>query len=178
MIKYEITGKNIEVTDAIHNAIIESLDNLDAYFADRDIIAKVVVRTYKVGQKIEVTFLVDHSVVARQEMTHDNLYAAIDLVGKKLEKQIRRINDRIASHKKRNESVAKAFNITEDKKEDTKTVSRRKTIVNKPMDEEEAILQFEIFGHDFFIFEDSKVETTKVLYKRKDGEYGIIELEN
>lgn len=177
MIKYEITGKNIDVTDAMHNAIIESLSKLEQYFADRDIIAKVVVRTYNVGQKIEVTFLVDHSVIARQEMTHDNLYAAIDLVGKKLEKQIRRINDRIASHKKRNESVAQAFSKTEESNKDRKQVSRRKTLVNKPMDEEEAILQFEIFGHDFFIFEDSVSEMTKVLYKRKDGEYGIIELE-
>ncbi len=178
MIKYEIIGKNIDVTEAMHSAIIESLDKLDVYFSDREITAKVVVRTYNVGQKIEVTFLVDHSVVARQEMTHDNLYAAIDLVGKKLEKQIRRINDRIASHKKRNESVAQAFSKTEESKEVRKQVFRRKTLVNKPMDEEEAILQFEIFGHDFFIFEDAKTEMTKVLYKRKDGEYGVIELEN
>ncbi len=178
MIKYEITGKNIEVTEAMHASIVQALDKLDVYFTDRDITAKVVVRTYKVGQKIEVTFLVEHNVVARQEVTHENLYAAIDLVGKKLEKQIRRINDRLASHKKRNESVAIAFAEHKQDKEAVKAVSRRKTLVNKPMDEEEAVLQFEIFGHDFFIFEDAQSENTKVLYKRKDGEYGIIELED
>lgn len=174
--KYEIVGKNIEVTGAIDAAIRDSLDNLEVYFQDKEIIAKVLVRTYNVGQKVEVTLLVDQSVVSRQEVLHDNLYAAIDMVGKKLEKQIRKIKDRMETSVKRRSSVAEIFMVEKMKKEETRRVSRRKTLENKPMDEEEAILQFEISGHDFFVFEDLD-EVTKILYKRKDGEYGIIELE-
>lgn len=174
--KYEIIGKNIEVTDAIENAVKDSLNDLEKYFAGKEVIAKVVVRTYNVGQKVEVTFVVDQNVIARQENVHDNLYAAIDMVGKKLEKQIRKIKDRMDSSVKRRESVSTIFAVDKFEKLDARKITRRKTLENKPMDEEEAILQFEIIGHDFFVFEDLD-EVTKILYKRRDGEYGIIELQ-
>ncbi len=177
--RYEIVGKNIEVTEGIRDAVRSSLDELVKYFAEKDIVAKVLVRTYSVGQKVEVTLVIDSGHSIRQEVTHDDLYAAIDLVGKKLEKQIRRMKERISTSKRQSKSVSEVFAPAFEKEEEIlRQVTRRKSLSNKPMTEEEAILQFELSGHDFFVFEDFEVEIIKVLYKRKDGEYGIIELES
>ncbi len=174
--RFEITGKNIEVTEGIRQAVYSSLEGLEKYFANKDLDAKVVVRTYPVGQKIEVTLVVDGGQTIRQEVQHEDLYAAIDVVGKKLEKQIRRMKERVTSTTRRKESVVDLFAEFDSKEEKLQKVTRRKELSNKPMTEEEAILQFELSGHDFYVFEDFEVELTKILYKRKDGEYGVIEL--
>ncbi len=174
--KIEITGKNIEVTEGIRVAVEESITEVEKYFVDKDINAKVVVRTYPVGQKIEVTLGVAGGQTIRQEVQHEDLYAAIDIVGKKLEKQIRRMKERVTTTTRRKESVVGLFSDFETEKENLQRVTRRKELSNKPMTEEEAILQFELSGHDFYVFDDFEVDVVKILYKRKDGEYGVIEL--
>ncbi len=179
IMRYEIIGKNIEVTEGIRTAATDSLGDLEKYFNDKDVTARVVVRTYPVGQKVEVTLIPTKGHAIRQEVIHENLYAAIDMAGKKLENQIRKLKERVTSSKKRKKSFGEVYveNEIGQHKEKLREVTRRKKLENKPMTEEEAILQFEMSGHDFYVFEDFEVEITKIIYKRKDGQYGIIELE-
>lgn len=173
----EISGKNFEVTEGIREAVANSLTPLEKYFANKEIDAKVVVKTYKVGQKIEVSLVINHGNVIRQEVMAEDLYAAIAQVGKKLDKQIKKMNSRLKINKKHGEEIIPFLVEYDNGAESHKTITRRKTIDNKPMSEDEAILQFEISGHDFYIFNDYlDGDITKVLYKRKDGEYGVIEL--
>ncbi len=174
--RFEIIGKNIEVTEGIKGAVQTSIEGVDKYFMNKDLDVKVVVRTYPVGQKVEVTLVVDGGQAIRQEVQHEDLYAAIDIAGKKLEKQIRRMKERVTTTTRRKEPVVGLFSDFETEKEDLQKVTRRKELSNKPMTEEEAILQFELSGHDFYVFDDYEVDLIKILYKRKDGEYGVIEL--
>lgn len=177
--KIQVIGKNVEVTEGIKGAVEERLLDLRKYFSVDQLEANVVVRTYKVGQKVEVSLAIDPSHTIRQEVTHDDLYAAIDIVGKKLEKQIRRFKDRAATMEHKKMPLAETFNLesfTGEAKPDQK-ITRRKTLENKPMSEAEAILQFELVGHDFFAFEDFNDNKNKILYKRSDKDYGIIVLD-
>ncbi len=177
--RYEIIGKNIEVTEGIRTAAKDSLGELEKYFNDKDVTARVVVRTYPVGQKVEVTLVPIKGHAIRQEVIHENLYAAIDMAGKKLEKQIRKLKERVTTSNKRKKGFSEIYveSAIQESNDKLREITRRKTLENKPMTEEEAILQFELSGHDFYVFEDFEVELTKIIYKRKDGQYGIIELE-
>lgn len=170
-----IIGKNIEITEAIKQNIQESLNKLDKYFVDKQLKANVVVRTYNVGQKIEITIPIDKNHTIHQEYTSDDLYEAISQASKRIERQIRKIKDRIIEKNQKKELIS----IFQDKTKEKELVkiTKRKTLDDKLMTEEEAILQFELSGHDFFIFDDANSECTKVLYKRKNKEYGIIELD-
>ncbi len=171
----KIIGKNIEVTDAIQSAIEEQLGALDKYFANKELKANVVVRTYNVGQKVEITIQMDKDHTLRQEEVREDLYDAINAAVKKMERQVRKFKNRLVDFKHK-KNVMDMF-AEQDIQEDVAKVTKRKLLDdNKLMTEDEAILQFEIIGHDFFIFEDANTEITKVLYKRKDQEYGIIEL--
>lgn len=172
-----ISGKNFEVTEGIRDAIENSLTPLEKYFNNKEIDANVVVKTYHVGQKIEVSLIINHGHTIRQEVMHEDLYAAIGMVGKKLDKQIKKLHSRVRVNKKHTHEIIPFLVEEIDGGKNHKSITRRKTIDNKPMTEDEAILQFEISGHDFYIFEDfQNGDLKKVLYKRKDGEYGIIEL--
>ena len=175
--KLQLVGKNIQVTEGIKLAVENSIGELDKYFSNKDVSAHVVVKTYPVGSKAEFNIKVDAHHTIRQEVMHDDLYAAIDLGGKKIEKQIRKFKARAKEHSKDKEEVIKYF--TEEAKSDLKPkkIIRRKELENKPMSEEEALLQFEISGHDFFVFDDFNEEITKIIYKRKDNEYGIIDIQ-
>lgn len=173
----EISGKNFEVTEGIREAVANSLTPLEKYFHNKEIDAKVVVKTYKVGQKIEVSLVINHGNVIRQEVMAEDLYAAIGTSGKKLEKQIKKMNSRLKDNKKHGEEIIPFLVEHDHEIQDHKAITRRKTIDNKPMTEAEAILQFEISGHDFYVFNDySDGDITKILYNRKDGEYGVIVL--
>ena len=114
-------------------------------------------------------------LILRAEDTHTDLYAAIDLVSEKLERQIRKNKTRMK--KKVNKDIID-FNIDFqiDKDEDEKgKIIKRKTIELKPTNEDEAILQMNLLGHDFFVFVNEETDIVNILYRRKDGNYGIIE---
>lgn len=176
--KIQIIGKNIEVTEGISNAIHNSLEVLERYFNNKELEAKVIVRTYPIGQKVEVNLFIDAGHSIRQEVTHEDLYAAIDMTGKKLERQIRRFKDRIAMDKKKSDSLNKLLVLEQfNEPKEVRKVTRRKQLENKPMTESEALLQFELSGHDFYVFDDFENDIVKILYKRKDKNYGIIELD-
>ena len=173
--KITLRGKNIEITEAIEEKVSEKLSKLDKYFiVSENVEAKVLVRTYPYGQKIEVTIPTEY-VLLRAEVVDQDLYNAIDLVIDKLEGQIRKYKTRLNRKSKDNKL---AFNLAsieplEDEEEDV--LVKTKTITPKPMDMEEAIMQMELLGHEFFVYKDIKREGICILYRRKDGDYGLIE---
>ena len=172
MMKYLIRGDKYENTDSIKEYIEAKLSRLDKYIKDSDDIEAVVL-TKKEGRryKIEVT-IPTKDFTLRNEVTDDDLYAAIDLVIDKLERQVRKNKEKLNKKKK----VIEDFEIDiEDNFIEEEVIVKRKSIELKPIDEEEAILQMELLGHNFFVYKDIDTDKICVLYKRKNGNYGIIE---
>ncbi len=172
-----IRGNKIEVTDAIKSYIEEKLGRLDKYFENPDqISANVVVRMSGIDQIIEVTIPIK-KVVLRAEERDKDLYAAIDIVSDKLERQIRKNKTRM--HHKNNKETMDAFSdfAVNSEEQVEETIVKRKTFDAKPMSEEEAMLQMNLLGHDFFIFKDSETNSIAVIYRRKDGNFGLIEMQ-
>lgn len=170
--KFNIHGKNIEVTDAIRSYIESKIGRLEKYFKNADLNATVTVRVRGKDQIVEVTIPTD-KVTLRAEDTHSDLYAAIDLVTEKLERQIRK-NKTKARKNLKQVIIFNDFEVENNEDVDD-TIVKRKVIDTKPMSEEEAILQMELIGHDFFLFKNDKTEELCVVYKRKDKGYGILE---
>ena len=152
------------------------MERLDRYFEDSESQeAFIKVRIRGVEQIIEVT-VPTHKFTLRAEESHKDLYAATDLVIDKLERQIRKNKTRLNNRYKNAEVVDFDFNFEVKEKENDEKIVKRKTIESKPMDEEEAILQMELINHDFFAFKNVKEECISVVYKRKDGHYGLINM--
>lgn len=175
---YNIRGDKILVTDAIKEYITEKLDRLNKYFdKSEEITANILVKVKGFEQTIEVTIPTPNFTIRNEESAED-LYAAIDLVSDKIERQIRKNKTRINKIEK---DAAKKLNLSfiENVEEDEENtiIVRRKTLCTKPMDEEEAMLQMEMLGHDFFVYKDRDTKRICIIYKRKDNNYGIIETE-
>lgn len=173
MMNISIHGDHVKITEAIKEYIEEKLTKLSKYFdetSDIDVIVKVRVRGLE--QIIEVTVPTKLFTI-RAEESNEDLYAAIDLVQKKLETQIKKNKSKIASRYKDKKGFVMVEEDFETLEEESQIV-RRKEVEFKPMDEEEAILQMELTNHDFYVFKNSKEKCTSVVYKRKDGKYGII----
>ena len=174
--KYNIRGDKLEVTDAINNYVESKLDRLNKYFKEDDVLANVLLRVRGNCQIIEVTIPTDKFIL-RGEEENDDLYAAIDLVSDKLERQIRKNKTRL--NKQNSDNKYKDFNfdyeVPQEEEENDEIIVKRKNIEMKPMDEEEAILQMNLLGHEFFVYKDMHTDKICVLYKRKDGNYGLIE---
>ena len=175
--KFEIVGKNIAITDGMRTKIETKLSFLEKYLMiGEDTVARVVARVYPNSQKIEITIPTRIGIL-RTEVTHEDLYAAIDLAIDKLEDQIRRQKTRLS--KKHKEKLAVSFIKEIEDNDDTvkDEIVRTKSIKPDPMDVEEAIMRMEMLNHSFFIFTDFDTEAISVVYKRKDGGYGCIECE-
>ena len=173
--KVSIRGDKLVVTKAIKETIESKLERLNRYFEDNsDITAYVVVKAKNLNQSIEVTVPTSRFTLRAEEI-HEDLYAAIDIVIDKLERQIRKNKTKLNNKYKNLEKIDLLldFEVEENEEEDSKIV-KRKNIEMKPMDEEEAILQSNLLGHDFFVFKNIDEECVSVLYMRKDGSYGII----
>ena len=175
---YNIRGDKILVTDAIKEYIASKLDKLNKYFdSPEDITANILVKVKGFEQTIEVTIPTTNFTIRNEESAED-LYAAIDLVSDKIERQIRKNKTKINKIEKnaaKKLNFAFMENVEED--EEDKIIVRRKTLNTKPMDEEEAILQMEMLGHDFFVYKDRDTKRVCIIYNRKDNNYGIIETE-
>ena len=172
--KYNIRGDKMIITDAIKDYAETKLGKLEKYFKDDDITANVLAKVRGNSQIVEVT-IPTSKFILRSEEENEDLYAAIDLVSDKLERQIRKNKTRLNRNIK--DSV-KEFNFDFDIKEEEESkekIVKRKNIEMKPMDEEEAILEMELLGHSFFVYKDMDTNKICVLYKRKDGDYGLIE---
>lgn len=175
--KYNIRGDKLVVTEAINNYVESKLDRLNKYFKEDDILANVLLRVRGNDQIIEVTIPTDKFILRSEEEAND-LYAAIDLVTDKLERQIRKNKTRL--NKQNVDNKYKDFNFDytltpEEEDLEEEIIVKRKNIEMKPMDEEEAILEMNLLGHEFFVYKDMHTDKVCVLYKRKDGNYGLIE---
>lgn len=172
--KFNIRGSKVKITSAINDYIEAKIGKLDKYLENPDeITANVVVRVKGNDQTVEVTIPMK-KIILRAEDTHNDLYAAVDLVSDKLERQIRKNKTRIKKRVKDITDINVNFKVEKDEDEKGKIV-KRKLIETKPMNEEEAILQMNLLGHDFFVFINDDTNQINILYRRKDSNYGIIE---
>lgn len=168
--QYIIRGNN---TDSIKEYIESKLEKLNKYFSADNLTATVVTKKEGRNQKIEVT-IPTNSFTLRNECVNEDLYAAIDNVVDKLERQVRKNKDKI--NKKNNKKIIEDFDyILEDEFQDEEKIVKRKKLELKPIDEEEAIIEMEMLGHSFFVYKDVDTNEICILYKRKSGNYGIIE---
>lgn len=170
--KYNIRGNKIDVTEAIDSYIKEKLSRLDKYLDDNDEVeAKAVISAKGKDQKVEVTIWSGKYNI-RAEETNEDLYSAMDLVIDKLERQFKKYKGKITSKKVKMAVMPEIEDLLE---EDEQKIVRRKEVFLKPIDEEEAITQMELLGHTFFVFKNVDTDKINVVYKRNDGDYGIIE---
>lgn len=174
--KLNIRGSKIEITDAIKSYLEGKIQKLDKYFEKpEEISATIVAKTKGIDQTIEITIPIKKAIL-RVEESNKDLYSSIDLAVDKLERQIRKNKTKIKQKNNKDKFDLFIDFEVDEIEEKSETIVKRKTIDMKPMSEEEAILQMDLLGHEFFIFKDSDTDTNAVLYKRKDGNYGIIEM--
>ncbi|NLZ93897.1 MAG: ribosome-associated translation inhibitor RaiA [Firmicutes bacterium] len=173
--KLLVRGRNIEVTDALKNYAEKKLSRIDKYFTF-DAEAQVTMTVERGIHKVEVTAGINGMILRAEEATED-MYASIDQVVDKLERQLRKYKTRINRKARQNGGLKiKNDNFEENnEEEDTLEVVKNKRFLIKPMDVEEAILQMNLLGHDFYVFVNSELAEVNVVYRRKDGKYGLIE---
>ena len=172
--KINIRGDKVTVTKSIKDYISEKLSRLDKYFENpKGIECKVLIKVKNQEQSIEVTVPTSRFTL-RAEERHQDLYAATDLVIDKLEGQIRKNKDRLDKKYRGLPKFEMSFDFEALEELTNSKIVKRKDIDMKPMDEEEAIIQIELLNHDFFVFKNIDEDCVSVLYKRKDGSYGII----
>lgn len=183
MMNYNIRGNKLEVTEAIREHVIKKVSKLEKYF-DTPPTSDVNVRlsVFNNEQRIEVTIPMT-DLVLRAEEHHEDLYAAIDLVVGKLERQIKKYKTKINRKFRKEGSPKHIFAelekeaLQEKEEESDLEIVRTKRFNLKPMDSEEAILQMDMLDHAFFVFTNAVTDETNVVYRRKDGRYGLIEPE-
>ncbi|MEN2768742.1 ribosome hibernation-promoting factor, HPF/YfiA family [Ornithinibacillus xuwenensis] len=179
--KFNIRGENLEVTEAIREYVEKKISKLERYFESTPTSeVHVNLSVYNEKQRIEVTIPMT-SLLLRAEVEHTDLYAAVDLVLDKLERQIRKYKTKVNRKVRQNgipkPSMTSLAEELEDDIEESNDIEivRTKRFNLKPMDSEEAILQMDMLGHAFFVFENAVSGDTNVVYRRKDGKYGLIE---
>ena len=170
--KFAIYGENVTITDEMREKIEEKLSFLSKYIAvDSETAARFTVRVYGNSLKIEVTIPTKVGL-CRAEVVHDSFEAGVDLAIDKIEDQIRKNKSRLSRRHK--ESLAASF-IEEESGENDVPV-KTKTVYADEMTLDEAILRMEMLSHSFFIYKDTDAEKVAVVYKRNDGQYGLIEV--
>lgn len=172
--KYNINGKNIELTAALENAVEDKIVKLDKYFND-NVTAQITLSVEKLSHIIEITIPFNGSVL-RAEVEGKNMYNIIDDAVAVIEKQINKYKNRIRSkHRNVVPEFTSSFLEEEENVEETFKIAKTKKFAIKPMSVEEAVLQMELVGHNFFVYLDGDTEEVNVVYKRKNGTYGLIE---
>lgn len=172
-----IRGDRIEVTDAIRSYAEEKIGRLERYLENsEELTANVLLKVTNRDQKVEVTIPLNNGIL-RAEEVHEDLYAAIDKVSDKIERQIRKNKTKMQARMMKIAKDLKFDDIEDmDSKEEISVVKRKKIEV-KPMSEEEAIIQMELLGHQFYLYKDAETMEPTLVYKRNDNQYGIIEME-
>ena len=168
-----ISGKNLEVTEGLRTAVEDKLGKLERYFTpETEVIVTLSVE--KELQKIEVTIPVKGNII-RSEQTSNDMYVSIDLVEEVIERQLRKYKNKIVDKKQEGGNFQKAY-IEKDYDEDEEVkIIRTKRFGIKPMYPEDACVQMELLGHNFFVFHNAETEQVNVVYKRKGNTYGLIE---
>ena len=173
-----ISGKNIDITDGLRQAVEDKLSKLERYFTpETDIIVTLSIE--KERQKIEVTIPVKGNIIRSEQVSND-MYVSIDLVEEVIERQLKKYKNKIIDQKQsapslqnfQKEYIEKEIEDDEDVK-----IIRTKRFGMKPMYPEDACVQMELLGHNFFVFQNAEKEEVNVVYKRKGNTYGLIEPE-
>ena len=173
--KYIILGKNIEVTDGLRAAVEDKIGKLEKYFTPETEV-HVTLSVEKDRQKIEVTIPVKGSIIRSEQVSND-MYVSIDLVEEIIERQLKKYKKKIISKQQSAASFKKEFLEKESEADDEIRIIRTKKFDMKPMYPEDACVQMELLGHDFFVFCNAETESVNVVYKRKGNTYGLIEPE-
>ncbi|SHE66364.1 ribosome hibernation-promoting factor, HPF/YfiA family [Desulforamulus putei] len=171
--KVQVRGKNIQVTPALRDYVEKRLGKLDRFLDNLgEAVATLVVEGD--SHKIEVTIPVNGMLLRGEEATGE-MYSSVDLVVEKMERQIERYKAKI--NRRSNRGVANLAENQDKLEDETPRVIKTKRFAIKPMSLDEAIMQMNLLGHDFFVFSNAETEQTNVVYRRKDGNYGLIEPE-
>lgn len=178
--RYSFTGKNMTVTEPLKARISEKIDRIGRLFPEETEVT-VTLSVIKLDNTIEVTVNLPKRIL-RAEVTADDMYAAIDEVVDILEKQMVKYKNRLRDKSRRDKSFADELLVFENKDENevedgTLNIAKTKRFFVKPMDAEEAVMEMELTGHNFFVFRNSRTEEINVVYKRKNGTYGLIDPE-
>ena len=174
--KLNFTGKNMEVTEALKDITEKKLGKLDKYF-QKDAEGNVTYSVERNRKIIEVTINLPGTILRAEEAT-DDMYASIDKAVDVLERQIRKHRTKLQKRYNNGETIRfeNIIPLTEEDDDKPKIV-KTKRFDMKPMNVEEAVLQMELLRHNFFIFMNADSDDLNVVYKRKDGNYGLIEPE-
>lgn len=171
-----ISGRNVTVTEALKEKINKKLAKFDRFFGENSE-AHATLNVEKGRHIFEVT-IPFNGVIVRAEEATDDMYMSIDNVIEKLERQVRKQKTKLERRMKDyNISFDTLFDNIPDTEEEEQKIVKTKRFTIKPMPAEEAAMQMELLGHSFFVFSNSETEEVNVIYKRKDGNYGLIEQE-
>lgn len=175
--KFIIIGKNIEVTPGLRSAVEDKIGKLEKYFAQETEV-HVTLSVEKDRQKIEVTIPTKGHTIRSEQVSND-MYVSIDLVEEAIERQLLKYRTKIISKKLNAAANFKAEYLEEQVEDDDEEIKivRSKRYDLKPMYPEDACIQMELLGHDFFVFVNAETDEVNVVYKRKANTYGIIEPE-
>lgn len=175
--KFIISGKNIDVTPGLKDTIEHKLGKLERYFTpETEIIVTLSVE--KERQKIEVTIPVKGHII-RSEQSSNDMYVSIDLVEEVIERQLRKYKNKLVARNQEGSNFKQEFFESEDtsSEDDEIKIIRTKRFGIKPMFPEDACIQMDLLGHDFYVFFNAETEEVNVVYKRKNGTFGLIEPE-
>lgn len=171
--KITISGRNIDVTPGLKSAIESKLGKLEKYFT-ADTPMNVTLSVEKDRQKIEVTIPVKGSII-RSEQTSNDMYVSIDLVEEIIERQLKKYKSKIIAQHQSGGNFQQEFMDKEYMEEEEVKIAKVKHFDIKPMYPEDACVQMELLGHNFFVFLNAETEEVNVVYKRKGNTYGLIE---
>ncbi len=173
--KFVIVGRNLEVTPGLRAAVEDKIGKLEKYF-NPDTEAHVTLSVEKERQKIEVTIPVKGRIIRSEQVSND-MYVSIDLVEEIIERQLKKYKSKIVDKQQNASAFSKAF-VENDYMEDEEVkIVRTKKFDIKPMYPEDACVQMELLGHNFFVFCNAETDQVNVVYKRKGDTYGLIEPE-
>ncbi len=170
--KFEIIGRNIDVTPGLREAVENKIGKLEKYF-DPDTIVHVALSVEKDSQKIEVTIPVKGSII-RSEQVSTDMYVSIDLVEEIIERQLKKYRKKLIDKAQAGEALSRQF-VEEEFEEEEISITRFKKFDMKPMYPEDACVQMELLGHSFYMFVNAETDQVCVVYKRKGNTYGMIE---
>ncbi len=173
--KFVIIGRNIEVTPGLKSAVEDKLGKLEKYF-NEDTEIHVALSVEKERQKIEVTIPVKGSII-RSEQVSSDMYVSIDLVEEIIERQLKKYKNKIIEKQQDAVSFSKMYVENDYADDEEIKIIRSKKFEIKPMYPEDACVQMELLGHNFYVFINAETDQVNVVYKRKGDTYGLIEPE-
>lgn len=173
--RFIITGRNIDVTEGLKSAIYDKLGKLEKYFTE-DTEIHVTLSVEKERQKIEITIPVKGNII-RSEQTSNDMYVSIDLVEEIIERQLKKYKNKIVDRQQSGGNFTQEYIEKDYEDDDEIQIIRTKRFGIKPMYPEDACIQMDLLGHNFFVFLNAETEEVNVVYKRKGNTYGLIEPE-